>query len=195
MHEQADNSTNFRNLDIWPLHTDRLTIRPAQLEDTADLWVHRGLPEVGTWLGWHPVNRADWDATFSSKYQDTLIVESGGEIIGDLMLRIGDGWGQREVVDETVGVQAEIGWTFAPNAGGQGYATEAVDALIRVCFEHLGLRRVEAHAFADNQRSWLLMERVGMRREGYSVKQSLHRDLGWVDGVQYAILADELRQQ
>ena len=107
-----------------------------------------------------------------------LFIADKPEIIGDLMLRMGDGWGQREVSDQAVSVQAELGWTFAPEAGGQGYASEAVEALMRICFEHLGLRRVEAGAFADNERSWRLMERVGMRREGYSVKESLHRDLG-----------------
>ena len=147
------------------------------------------------WLGWHPVDRADWDETYPSKYLDYLVVELNGEIIGDLMLRMGDGWGQREVAEQAKGVQAELGWTFTPDASGQGYASEAVDALIRLCFEQLGLRRVEAGAFADNERSWLLMERVGMRREGYSVKESLHRDLGWLDGVQYAILADEWRRR
>ena len=191
MPEQPVPRPNFRNLEIWPLRTERLSIRPAELEDAAGLWVHRGLPEVGTWLGWHPVDREDWDATYPSKYLDYLIVERNGEIIGDLMLRMGDGWGQREVSDQAVGVQAELGWTFTPESGGQGYATEAVAALMRLCFDDLELRRVEAGAFADNERSWRLMERVGMRREGYSVKESLHRDLGWVDGVQYAILAEE----
>lgn len=195
MPEQPDARPNFRNLKIWPLRTERLSIRPAEPEDAAGLWAHRGLPEVGTWLGWHPVDRKDWDDTYPSKYLDYLIVENNGEIIGDLMLRISDGWGQREVSEQAVGVQAELGWTFTPNAGGKGYATEAVEALIRLCFEDLGLRRVEAGAFADNERSWRLMERVGMRRESYSVKESLHRDLGWLDGVLYAILAEEWDQR
>ena len=123
------------------------------------------------------------------------MVERDGEIIGDLMLRSGDGWGQREVKDQAVAVQAELGWTFAPEVGGKGYATEAVAALIGVCFEHLDKHRVEAGAFAANEPSWRLMERVGMRRESYSVKDSLHRDLGWVDGVLYAILAEEWRDR
>ena len=32
-----------------------------------------------------------------------------------------------------------------------------------------------------------------MRREAVMVKESLHRELGWIDGVQYALLADEWR--
>ncbi|MBN9613523.1 MAG: GNAT family N-acetyltransferase [Actinobacteria bacterium] len=182
----------FRELD-WPIRTERLLIRPAEPGDGPALWQHRGLPEVGKWLGWHPVDRADWDTTYASKYLDYLVVEHEGRLIGDLMLRQGDAWGQREVKDRTVGVQAELGWTFAPDAGGRGLATEAVAALIGVCFDDLGLRRIEAGAFAENEPSWRLMERVGMRRESYSVKESLHRELGWIDGVLYALLAEEWR--
>lgn len=192
MAHAPDSLPAFRELD-WPLRTERLLVRPAELEDGAALWRHRGLPEVGRWLGWHPVDRADWDATYAEKYLDYLVVEHEGRLIGDLMLRQGDGWGQREVKDRTVGVQAELGWTFAPDAGGRGLATEAVAALIGVCFDGLGLRRVEAGAFAANEPSWRLMERVGMRRESYSVRESLHRELGWIDGVLYALLAEEWR--
>jgi hypothetical protein len=35
------------------------------------------------------------------------------------------------------------------------------------------------------------MERVGMRRELYTVRDSLHRSEGWVDGMGYALLAEE----
>ncbi len=181
----------FRELGAWPLRTARLEIRPAELEDGPALWGHRRLPEVGKWLGWHPVDRADWDESYAKKHLDSLVVECDGRIIGDLMLRVGDGWGQREVKDQAIGVQAELGWTFSPESGGHGYATEAVRALMGFCFDRLRLRRVEAGAFADNEPSWRLMERVGMRRESYSVKESLHRELGWIDGVLYAILAEE----
>jgi RimJ/RimL family protein N-acetyltransferase len=37
------------------------------------------------------------------------------------------------------------------------------------------------------------MERVGMRREQYTVRDSLHRSDGWLDGMCYALLADEWR--
>ncbi|GAA2826285.1 RimJ/RimL family protein N-acetyltransferase [Leucobacter komagatae] len=180
----------FRSLD-WPRRTERLTIRPAELTDAEAIWQHRQLPDVGKWLGWHPIDHADWIATYPEKYLDNLVVELDGRIVGDIMLKAGDGWGQREVRDGAAGVQAELGWTFHPDAGGRGYATEAVRAVIELCFTDLGLRRIEAGAFAENEPSWRLMERVGMRRESYSVRDSLHRDLGWIDGVTYALLADE----
>ncbi len=114
-------------------------------------------------------------------------------MVGDLYLAVRDGWAQRDVVDRPHDDEAEIGWVLDPAHQGLGYATEAVRALLRVCFEDLGLRRVVASAFLANEPSWRLMKRVGMRREGVGVRDSLHRDLGWVDGVVYALLADEAR--
>ncbi len=66
--------------------------------------------------------------------------------------------------------------------------------LIRLCFEDLALRRVTANCFADNVASWRLMERVGMRREVHTVRDSLHRSGQWLDGLGYALLADEWRE-
>ena len=50
-----------------------------------------------------------------------------------------------------------------------------------------------ALCFADNEPSWRLMERVGMRREQHTKQDSLHRDGQWLDGMMYALLADEWR--
>ena len=85
------------------------------------------------------------------------------------------------------------GWVLHPAYAGHGLATEAVAELLRACFEDLGLRRVVAQCFADNEASWRLMERVGMRREAHS-RESLHRTRGWIDGLGYAVLADEWRR-
>ncbi|MDQ4114774.1 MAG: GNAT family N-acetyltransferase, partial [Actinomycetota bacterium] len=98
---------------------------------------------------------------------------------------------QTEVREHANGTQAELGWTIDPAHQGNGYATEAVRAVLDVCFGPLGLRRVVAECFADNEASWRLMERLGMRRESHTVKDSLHRTRGWLDGLSYALLAEE----
>ncbi len=114
-----------------------------------------------------------------------------GPVIGDLMLRRRDAWGQHEVAEEARGVEAELGWVLDPAYAGNGYATEAVGELIRHCFEDLGLRRVVADCFLANEASWRLMERLGMRREVHAVGDSLHRSGRWMDTVGYALLAEE----
>ena len=107
------------------------------------------------------------------------------------MLGREDAWSQREVIDQARGAQAELGWVLDPAHTGSGYATEAVRELLRYCFEDLGVRRVTASCFLDNDASWRLMERVGMRRELHAVRESLHRSGQWLDTVAYAILVDE----
>ena len=118
---------------------------------------------------------------------------TGGTVIGDLMIGIEDSWSQAEVADAARGTAATIGWALDPAFGGRGLATEAVDALLRICFIDLGVRRVRADCFTANEPSWRLMERVGMRREAHTVGDALHRSGRWYDGYQYAILAEEWR--
>lgn len=176
----------------WPVRTARLTLRPATSDDAEAIWRVRQHPGVDEWLS-HSVGDRD---AYVVRVRDpdrlalTLVIELDGHVIGDLMLQIEDSWAQGDVERPQ---QATLGWVLDPEHGGQGYATEAVAGLFRICFEHLGLRRVRAVCFADNEPSWRLMERLGMRREEHSVRDALHRSRGWLDGLTYALLAEEWR--
>ena len=117
------------------------------------------------------------------------------QLIGDVMLRLEDAWSQFEVRHLAAGRQAELGWVLDPAYTGRGYATEAVSAIVDVCFETLGVRRIVAHCFSDNTASWRLMERLGMRRETHSSGDSLHRSGRWLDGFSYALLDEEWRRR
>lgn len=125
----------------------------------------------------------------------TLGHDSTAPIIGDFMLRREDAWAQVEIADQARNVQAELGWVLDPAHSGRGYATEGVRELIRYCFEDLGVRRVTANCFLDNEASWRLMERVGMWRELHAVRESLHRSGRWLDTVGYAILEEATIQR
>ena len=179
----------------WPVRTERLLLRPAEPGDAPATYPIRRQEEVSRWLtAWEP-DEAAYVERFRApeRLATTLVVELDGRVVGDLMLRVEDAWSQAEVVEQARGVQAELGWVLDPAHAGHGYATEAVAALVRVCFEDLGLRRVTASCFADNAASWRLMERLGMRREAHTVRESLHRDGRWLDGLGYALLAEEWR--
>jgi len=179
----------------WPIRTDRLLIRPVTADDAAHLWRYRQLPEVYDWITTAPADEEAFTAYFEDPHRlsVTLAIEHEGVVIGDLYLHIEDPWAQTEVKEAARGVQAEIGWVLDPSYGGRGLATEAVAAMLRICFEELELRRVVANCFADNTGSWRLMERLGMRREAHTVSDSLHRSGSWLDGYGYALLAAEWR--
>ena len=179
----------------WPVRTDRLVLRPATTDDLEATWQIRRREEVNRWLTRAPATLEEHRTFFEepASLAKTVVVELEGMVIGDLMLQVDDAWGQAEVADQAKGVQAELGWVLDPSHAGRGYATEALRELIRLCFDELGLRRVTAYCFAANEASWRLMERVGMRRETYTVRDSLHRSGEWLDGMGYALLADEWR--
>jgi RimJ/RimL family protein N-acetyltransferase len=176
----------------WPVRTERLEISPQTPDDLPAVWAFRSLPAVQEWVGGAEAGLEEFAERFATR-DSALVVRHGGVVVGDLMVQVGDGWGQREVAERAVGVQATLGWTIDPAHGGRGLATEAVRAALAVCFDGLGVRRVLAECFADNTASWRLMERVGMRREAHGVRASLHRSRGWVDDLTYALLAEEWR--
>src|SRR5450759_2371506 len=59
----------------------------------------------------------------------------------------------------------EVGYVFNPQDWGNGYATEACRALLRVLFVDRSAHRVVAHRDPRNTRPWALLERLGFRRE------------------------------
>lgn len=180
----------------WPVSTARLLLRPAVQADASAVWRYRRLPGVAEWM----TSLAGEEASFGETFREpdrlarTLVVERDGRVIGDLMIRVEDAWGQTEAGDGAVGTQAEIGWAFDPAEQGQGLATEAGERLLTLCFDSLGLRRVTAVCFADNVPSWRLMERLGMRREAHLVADSLHRSGRWLDSFAYGLLRQEWRR-
>lgn len=182
----------LRRID-WPVRTDRLTLRPPRPADAHAVWRYRRLEPVARWLSELPADADAFRTRFAApeRLATTLVVEHDGQVIGDLMVRVEDAWAQVEVAGAARAVQAELGWVFDPDHHGHGYATEAVRELLRLCFTELGLRRVTALCFADNEPSWRLMERLGMRRESHNVRESLHRSGRWLDGLGYALLAEE----
>jgi RimJ/RimL family protein N-acetyltransferase len=180
-----------------PLRTERLTLRPASADDAEATWKYRRLESVNEWLTGCPADLDGYRALFSepARLATTVVVtldhDAAAPIIGDFMLRREDAWAQLDVADHARDRQAELGWVLDPTYTGHGYATEAVRELLRYCFQDLGVRRVIANCFLDNDTSWRLMERVGMRRELHAVRESLHRSGRWLDTVGYAVLDEE----
>lgn len=177
-----------------PLHTPRLTLRPATPEDAELTWAYRQLADVNEWLTGTPDSYDGYLTQFADpdRLTTTVIVERReGTVIGDFMLRRQDAWAHTTVASQAAGQEAELGWVLDPTHTGLGYATEAVYELLRHSFEELRVRRVIANCFAANDASWRLMERLGLRREAHTRRDALHRSGQWLDSFSYALLADE----
>lgn len=84
----------------------------------------------------------------------------------------------------------EIGWRLAPAFQGRGLATEAARLALSHAFGPLGLERVVAFTVPANERSWRLMERVGMTRVGTFEHPRLPEEHPLRPHILYAITRD-----
>ena len=90
-----------------------------------------------------------------------------------------------------------IGWLLTPEHWGRGYATEITRALIDHCFDSFHLHRVNAVCHPENEASWHVLEKCGMRREAWYRKKCRYVKGGvsrWEDELEYAILDTERLQ-
>jgi aminoglycoside 6'-N-acetyltransferase len=180
-----------------PLATPRLVLRSLRPGDEDDVFAYRSVPEVVRYIPGDPKTReqvADMVAERATAGRVdekspilTLAVELDGRVVGDVLVHL-DG------LDGHDGRQAEIGWVLSPDVRGNGYATEAAEAITAVAFDELGVNRVWAQLEPENLASAAICERLGMRREALFVQGSWFKGR-WTDLAVYAILADEWRER
>ncbi|MFC6787759.1 GNAT family N-acetyltransferase [Halobaculum halobium] len=91
--------------------------------------------------------------------------------------------------DEAFG-SVELGYQFAPDSWGNGYATDAARELCGHAFETRRLHKVYANVYETNPASARVLEKVGFTEEGR------HREEAFVDGEyvdirRFGLLEDE----
>lgn len=84
----------------------------------------------------------------------------------------------------------EIGWVFNKKYYGMGYASEAAAAVVDYAFITMKLHRIIATCQPENIGSYRVMEKIGMRREGF-FRKCIPADDGWWDEYVYSILEDD----
>lgn len=173
------------------LHTPRLVLRRFRQDDLPVLVAYRNDPELARYQSWSVLSENQARAWISDEGNGEPAMPGRGfhfavahrerdELLGDVYFsRL---WHEQR--------QAEIGYTFARNEHGHGYASEAVAAVLGYAFDTLALHRVAAWTATLNTRSIALLERLQMRREGTTLR-SFWRDGQWLDEHLYAMLRDE----
>ncbi|PKH38344.1 GNAT family N-acetyltransferase [Nocardioides alpinus] len=176
----------------WPIRLDDLLFREAVEQDLDALLSFRNDPDVNRFMVRTHVEpeelRRDWLAVPESPTEFSCVVERAGRVVAMGFLDVVDGPGQDGAPTGTDGL---IGYIVDPRYTGQGIGRATARVLLQAAFDGLGLRRVTAAAYADNPASVRILESAGMRRERLSRQALWHDELGWLDEVGYAILADE----
>ncbi len=166
------------------LETDRLLIRNFVMEDFDGLWdIFKDPVTMEHICPYTEQETRDFLRTFCVERTPpgALAAEDKdtGKLIGYLLCKQVDAPGIYE-----------LGWIFHRSVWRQGYAYEAVSALMDHLFRAEKAHKVVAET-EDAVRSLGLMEKLGMRREG--VFRQHVRDTGgqWRDLYWYGLLRDE----
>lgn len=168
----------------------RLTLRPIAQTDAEAIFSYRSDADTNQYQGWVPqtldevrqfINRQT--AEFNEPdtwYQLAIIRNEDQKLIGDIGIHF-VGANNR---------QAELGCTLHKEFHGNGYAAEAMRAVIHHLFSTLNKHRIFASVDPENTASIRLLERLGFRKEAHH-KQSLYFKGKWVDDAVYALLKED----
>lgn len=87
---------------------------------------------------------------------------------------------------------AEIWFKLHPDYWNKGFATEAVNIILKFSFKELNLHRIEAGCAIENVASKRVLEKTGMIKEGHCRKILPIRGQ-WMDNYEFAILDSDFK--
>jgi RimJ/RimL family protein N-acetyltransferase len=152
-----------------PIRTKRLLIRPFREDDIDGFLERRNDPDVARYQ--------DWELPYSRERAERVVeqvVGLAGPEEGEWWMAIVCDPDSEEVFGDVgaelswLGRTAEVGYTFAKEHWGRGYAVEAVEALVEHLFDVVGVTRVFGMLHPDNPASALVLERTGFLFEGHT---------------------------
>jgi len=146
---------------MLPIETERLRLHLFEPRDAARLASYRSDESVARYQSWFEMTREEADAFIAE--QPRLPAEHGQWIqIAIADKQTDDLIGDIGLCTHAPGTNAEIGFTLAPSAQGNGFATEACRAAIDLAFSREGVEVVEAVVDARNLTAIALVKRLGM---------------------------------
>jgi [ribosomal protein S5]-alanine N-acetyltransferase len=176
---------------VGPLTTPRLELRLVRPADASELQRMFHDPVVNRYLpparriesGVQYVARARRNARSSEAFRFVARARSSRALVASVSLF------ELQREDRS----AELGYALPRAYWGQGYATEAVTALLEWGFSALGLHRVGAWVVEPNRASVAVLRRLGFRAEGRS-REAAARPRGYDDLLHFGLLESEFRR-
>jgi len=170
------------------IETHRLKIRKVLPEDWRDLYEYLSLKEIYTFEPGSPIciaeaKRMVVERTCGNSFF-SVIEKASKKMIGHLYF---------SHIHPLEFLTWELGFIFNPLYQNQGYCTEASRAMIEYAFDSWHAHRIVAYCNPQNIPSWRVLEKAGMKREGFfEQKAFFNRDEEnqpiWHDCYAYGIL-------
>lgn len=173
------------------LVTSRLVLRRLTLSDAPTLFRIRSHPAITHFQIWEPPDVDEVVAFIEQQmaldlevpetwFQLAITIKESGFLVGDCGLHF----------FERDPHQVEIGFNLAPDHQGNGYAFEALTAVLDFLFNGLDKHRVFASTDPRNKPAIKLLRSIGMRQEAH-FKESYWFKGEWTDDLIFAILQRE----
>lgn len=152
-------------LPLTIAETERLTLREFSETDIWRLYEISMTEQVRRYVDDIPADREEAYAHIRAYIKHVypfygygywgIYLKESGELIGRCGLQEG-------TAEDVITGGARLGYLLDPAYAGAGYATEAVQAVIRYAFEELGLNCISAIIREDNRRSIAVAEACGL---------------------------------
>jgi [ribosomal protein S5]-alanine N-acetyltransferase len=170
------------------IETQRLEVRRFTSDDWKDLYEYLSDPKVVFYEPYEVFKEDECKSEAIRRSKDdafwAVCLKENKKLIGNIYLskQDFDTW--------------ELGYVFNYNYQGNGYASESARAVVNYAIKQFKARRIIAMCNPDNEKSWRLLERLNMRREGYLKKNIYFKTDDnnrpiWQDTYEYGILSSE----
>ncbi len=173
------------------LETDRLVLRPFNLSDAADLQRLAGAFAIADTTAAIPHPYPDgtaqaWISTHKDEFASNKML-----VLAVTLRETGGLAGCVSIMDIDKSCKSgELGYWIGKDSWGLGYCTEASSAIIKYGFEEMDLNRIQAKHLARNPASGRVMQKLGMKQEGY-LRHAFVKWGRFEDNVLYAILRED----
>jgi ribosomal-protein-alanine N-acetyltransferase len=184
----------------WPvkLAAGPVLLRAPRLRD-GRAWSEIRMRNEMWLLKWEPSSPHSWADRNSVTAWPPLLsalrkAARAGTMLPFMIVYGGRVVGQVNVSNVVHGVlrSCTVGYWVDRDVAGRGVVPTALALVIDHCFTAVGLHRVEVDIRPENHASLRVVEKLGLRREGY-YERYLDIDGGWRDHVAFAVTVEELR--
>ncbi len=162
------------------IETNRLLLRKFNIKDKEAVLAYGSDKQTLKYLVWTGItDPAEAEKVITVYYSKpgvyALELKKSNQCIGCIDIRI-----------EPQHEKASFGYMLNREFWNHGYMTEALKAILELCFTKLELNRVEASHYVGNEGSGRVMQKSGMRFEGISVQEVKIKGI-FQDVVHYGI--------
>lgn len=184
----------------WPaeIAAGPVVLRPPRLRD-GKAWSEVRLRNESWLLKWEPTSPHSWFERNAISAWPPLVAAlrkagRNGTMLPFVITYGGRFVGQINVSNVVHGVlrSCTVGYWVDAEVAGRGITPTALAMIVDHCFGEVGLHRVEVDIRPENAASLRVVEKLGLRREGY-YERYLDIDGGWRDHIAFAVTVEELK--